>query len=378
MNTPLASTFDTRLLGGLSPAQFLRDYWQKKPLLIRQAVPGFNGLLPRDALLALSARDDVESRFVAHDARDWTLESGPLPSRLLKRSRRSAWTVLVQGLNLLLPQAEALMRRFDFIPYARLDDVMVSYATDGGGVGPHFDNYDVFLLQGSGRRHWQISTQDDLTLIDGAPLKILKHFVPEQAWTLEPGDMLYLPPQCAHNGVAVGECTTYSIGFRTPTAQELSLAFLDYLRDRIDVPGRYADPGLRRQDDPSFIGKAMTRQVASMLKAIRWDEEDVENFLGCYLTEPKAHIFFDPPEAPLSEKRFASKAQRQGVCLDARTQLLHGAQRYFINGEELEPEDGAPWLQALARERRLGGAEIPDAAVSLLHEWYCAGFLHLP
>ena len=199
---------DKTLLGGLSPRIFLRDYWQKKPLLIRAAVPGFNGLLERDELFALARDEDVESRFIAHDASGWQFERGPLPGSLLKRPKSKPWTVLVQGLNLLLPEADALMRRFSFIPYARLDDLMVSYATNGGGVGPHFDSYDVFLLQGTGRRRWQISAQKDLSLLDGAPLRILRNFVPEQEWVLEPGDMLYLPPHYAHDGVAEGECTT--------------------------------------------------------------------------------------------------------------------------------------------------------------------------
>lgn len=369
---------DNTLLGGITPRIFLRDYWQKKPLLIRGAIPGFDGLLPREDLLDLARDEDVESRYIEHDGRNWRLERGPLPASLLRRPRSKPWTVLVQGLNMLLPEADALMRRFSFIPYARLDDVMVSYATDGGGVGPHFDSYDVFLLQGTGRRRWQISEQTDLTLVEGAPLRILQNFVPEQEWVLEPGDMLYLPPQCAHNGVAEGECTTYSIGFRTPSMQELATGFLDFLRDRICMPGMYADPDLALQADPAQLPKAMVDTVEKLLKDIRWSRKDVESFLGGYLSEPKPHVFFDPPDEPLTAKRFASQAARQGVSLDGRTQLLRSGSQFWINGEDVElPEGGEDMLGQLARDRRLDTLPAGAAVTPLLYDWYCDGFLDI-
>lgn len=368
---------DKTLLGGLSPRTFLRDYWQKKPLLIRGAIPGFNGLLPREALLDLARDEDVESRFIAHDGRHWEMERGPLPASLVRRPRTKPWTVLVQGLNMLLPEADALMRRFSFVPYARLDDVMVSYATDGGGVGPHFDSYDVFLLQGTGRRRWQISEQTDFTLVEDAPLRILKNFVPEQEWVLEPGDMLYLPPKCAHNGIAEGECTTYSIGFRTPSMQELASGFLDHLREEIRVPGMYADPDLALQADPAQLPVAMVDKVTAVLEAIRWSRKEVESFLGGYLSEPKPHVFFDPPEEALSAKRFARQVATQGVRLDGRTLLLRSGRQFWINGEPVDvPSGAAELLRELASARRLARIPAHAGALDLLYEWYCDGFLH--
>lgn len=368
---------DKTLLGGLSPRTFLRDYWQKKPLLIRGAIPGFNGLLERDALLALAREESVESRFVSQDGNRWQLERGPLPASLLKRSKSKAWTVLIQGLNMQLPQADALMRRFSFIPYARLDDVMVSYATDGGGVGPHFDSYDVFLLQGTGTRRWRISTQKDLSLVEGAPLRILRNFVPEQEWVLEPGDMLYLPPHCAHDGIAEGECTTYSIGFRTPSVQELGTAFVDYLRDNLCLEGMYADPDLALQSDPAQLPAAMIDRVEQMLTAIRWSRTDVEQFLGGYLTEPKPHIFFDPPDTPVSAKRFAQQARRKGVRLDARTLLLRSGRYFWINGEDVDaPPGAASSLRTLASVRTLAAVPDHEELLELLYGWYCDGYLH--
>lgn len=368
---------DKTLLGGLTPRTFLRDYWQKKPLLIRGALPGFNGLIPRDELLALSRDEDVESRFIEHDGRNWRMERGPLPASLLRRPKTRPWTVLVQGLNMLRPEADTLMRRFSFIPYARLDDVMVSYATDGGGVGPHFDSYDVFLLQGSGRRRWQISEQTDLALVDGAPLRILKNFRPEQEWVLEPGDMLYLPPKCAHNGIAEGECTTYSIGFRTPSMQELVTGFLDHLRDEVCVSGMYADPDLTLQADPAQLPAAMVDKVDALLKTLTWSRKDVEQFLGRYLSEPKPHVFFDAPDHALSAARFAQRAAKYGVRLDGRTLLLRSGAHFWINGEPVDVTPGArAVLRELASARALPAVPADGDTMDLLFEWYCDGFLH--
>ena len=208
------------------------------------------------------ARDDLESRLVQRQGRRWRVRHGPFGPRELQRLPRSGWTLLVQGVNHALPAAQRLLDAFSFIPYARLDDVMVSYAPAGGGVGPHFDNYDVFLLQGEGRRRWRVSRQRDLELVAGAPLRILRRFRPAREWVLDPGDMLYLPPRCAHDGVAMGGgCITYSIGFRAPDAQELGARFLDYLQDRLRLSGIYEDPGLKPQRHPGRLGDDMVRNA---------------------------------------------------------------------------------------------------------------------
>ena len=180
----------TVLLGGLSPAAFMRRYWQKRPLLVRQACPGARPPLTRAELLALAARDEVESRLVARRGTGWTLRHGPMPRSALPPLRQPGWTLLVQGLDLHVSAARALLERFRFVPDARLDDLMLSYATDQGGVGPHLDTYDVFLLQVHGRRRWRIARPGDDSLVEGLPLKILRHFEPEFEWVLEPGDLL--------------------------------------------------------------------------------------------------------------------------------------------------------------------------------------------
>src|SRR5439155_8345072 len=191
---------DSALLGGATPARFLRRCWQKQPLLVRGAIARFEGLLPARALFALAGRDDVESRLVMREHGRWSVRQGPFRRADFQALPRRNWTLLVQGLNMHLDAADALLQRFAFIPFSRLDDVMVSYDAPGGGVGPHCDSYDVFLLQGKGRRRWRIGRQRDLALKPRMPLKILARFRPEQEWVLGPGDMLYLPPAIAHEG----------------------------------------------------------------------------------------------------------------------------------------------------------------------------------
>ncbi len=367
------------LLGELTPAQFLRDYWHKKPLVIRGAIPGFKPLLSKDALFQLAASDDVESRLITLVDDDWSMQHGPLPS--LPKASQKQWTMLVQGVNLHDDNADALLRQFNFIPDARLDDLMISYATDEGGVGPHFDSYDVFLLQAHGKRRWRISAQEDLSLVEGLPLKILQNFEAEEEFVLEPGDMLYLPPHYAHDGVAIGECMTYSIGFRAPAFQELGEAFLQFMADTVDLPGRYADPDLKPNKHPAEISKEMLGSVIEEINKVQFTEDDITIFLGEYLSEPKARTFFDPPEKPLTEARFAASAAKRGVKLSRKTQMLYRDRHVFINGESfgVGRADKAT-LSVLADERRIDGVTIASASEDVkeaLYTWYQDGWLSL-
>jgi 50S ribosomal protein L16 3-hydroxylase len=366
------------LLGGLTVNEFLRDYWQKKPLLVRQAVPGFKGLLNPQQLIELSCLEDAQARLVKQSRDVWQLAHGPFePDAMAKL--RGKWTVLVQGVNNSLPTATELLKPFNFIPHARLDDLMVSYATKGGGVGPHFDPYDVFLLQGLGHRRWQISTQEDRTLIEGAPLRILKNFHVEHEWVLEAGDMLYLPPQCGHNGIAEDDCMTYSIGFRTPTYQELSEQFLVYLQDRIAVSGVYADPDLKTQKYPSEISNEMVQQVAQAIRKVVWDDEDIANFLGSYLSEPKPHIYFNAPAKPLSEARFNLALKKDNVVLDLKSQMLCCKQTVFMNGESYSVGKGSfLTLRELADTRQLPPtSKLTAETTALLYAFYLDGYVKL-
>jgi 50S ribosomal protein L16 3-hydroxylase len=365
------------LLGGLAPAAFLRRHWQKRALLVRQAIPAFRGCLTASELFALAARDDVESRIVLHKQGLWSTIQGPFRKSMFKTLPEKGWTLLVHGVNLRVPAADALLRRFAFIPFARLDDLMVSYATPGGGVGAHFDTYDVFLLQGEGRRRWRVSRQRDLSLRPDRPLKILARFRPTDKWVLDPGDMLYLPPDHAHEGVAVDNCTTYSIGFRAPAAQELGTAFLDWMRDNVTLTGRYADPGLTATDEPARIGERMQAGCVAMLAAVRWDRPTIERFVGCFLTEPKSNVVFDRPARPDTLHVFTRAARRRGLRLDPRTQILYDGRNLYVNGASVAwPRGAGNVLKTLANRRSIAGADLNGAAViGLLHEWYCDGFI---
>jgi len=367
------------LLGGITAAEFLRDYWHKKPLVIRQAIPDFKALLSREELFDLVQRDDVESRLITHEKRHWKMDNGPFEQ--VPPLTQKNWTLLVQGVNLVDDAVDALMRRFDFVPDARLDDLMISYATETGGVGAHFDSYDVFLLQAHGHRRWRISAQTDLTLVDDVPLKILKNFKAEEEFILAPGDMLYLPPQYAHEGVAIDECMTYSIGFRAPSYQELGEAFLESMIETIDLPGRYADSDLKLPKDKAEISNTMLSRVSAELNKVKFTQEDIALFLGEYLSEPKAHIFFDAPEPLLTNTRFVQKAKRNGVKLSLKTQMLHRDNYVFINGTSFEVgHEDLVVLQVLANERILTDEVIASASediIEALHTWYKDGWLTL-
>lgn len=367
-----------RMLGGHTEVSFLRRYWHKEALLVAGALPGVAPLISRDALFALAARDDVQSRLVQHARNRYQQHDGPFRRATLERLPARNWTLLVQGVNLHVEAADALLRRFAFIPYARLDDLMVSYAAPGGGVGPHYDSYDVFLLQASGRRRWRYGRQRDLQLVPDLPLRILAHFTPQHDATLAPGDMLYLPPDYAHDGVAVDECMTYSIGFRAPAWQDLAEAFLDHLRDTLDMPGRYADPDLRTTRTPARIDATMQLRVAKALAAIRWDRDDVARFLGRHLSEPKPDVVFAGARR-ISREQFARRIARAGVRLDRRTQLLYDDARYYLNGDDAPlPRTGRALLRRLADRRALPAAicaTLAPAMVDLLYGWQRLGFL---
>jgi 50S ribosomal protein L16 3-hydroxylase len=355
----------------------MREAWQRKPLLMRAAIPGFVAPVDRDRLFQMARDPRIESRLVDTAGGHWSLRHGPfarLPSR-----RRRGWTVLVQGVNLHDEAAHRLLARFRFVPDARLDDLMVSFATDGGGVGPHVDSYDVFLLQAAGRRRWRISRQRDLRFRDDVPLQLLENFRATQEWELEPGDLLYLPPGIAHEGVAIGDSLTYSIGFRAPTYQELLEPWLADFAENTKIAGRYSDPGIEATSKPGVLPAALASHVHATLSRARPTRADTERFLLRQLTEPKAHIVFERPARPLSLANFSARVRRRGVGLDLRTRLMHSARAVGINGEWVDAAPDTTALQRLANARELSPSEAasaPDELWPLLHDWYRAGWLH--
>jgi 50S ribosomal protein L16 3-hydroxylase len=367
-------------LGKLTVAQFLQRHWQRRPLLVRGAFERFADPLSPREVLELATREEAQSRLVTRRGRRWSLEHGPFAANRFRQLPRRDWTVLVQDTNHFSAAADDLLRCFDFVPHARIDDVMVSYAVPGGGVGPHVDSYDVFLLQGHGRRRWRISRQRDHSFVPGLPLRVLDGFVAEEEWVLEAGDMLYLPPGIAHHGVAESECLTWSIGFRAPSDAETVQGFLDFLRDRLAPVGHFADPGLVPTRHPGEIPAAMLRHAATALRAIRWTPRDVREFAGRQLSEVKAHVFFEPPRPPLGLARFTRAAAGRGIVLDRRTRLLFSGTMFFVNGEAVAVEPGVRALmRALADRRRLEAPlEAPPQFWKHVHAWYSQGFLACP
>jgi 50S ribosomal protein L16 3-hydroxylase len=375
------TTTQRTLLGGRSPREFLARTWQKRPLLVRGAWPQPLEPLSVSDLFALAARADCESRLVVRDGARWRLEHGPFRAAALRRLPARRWTLLVQGLNHFVPAADRLLRAFRFVPYARLDDLMVSYAAPGGGVGPHVDAYDVFLLQGRGRRRWRIARGGDRELDGRAPLAVLRRFRAEREWVLEPGDMLYLPPGVAHEGTALEPCFTYSIGFRAPSAHELAVAFLAFLEDRLAPDERrYADPGLRPARRPAALEAAFVARCTALLDGVRWTREDLAAFLGTYLSEPKPHVRFFPPAHPLGPRAFERAAGRRGLRLAGASGMLFRGGKIYVNGEAVAAAGATRrLLERLADERALRpGTSVTPAASRLLYTWYRAGWLCLP
>ena len=368
------------LLGGLSPVTFMRRHWQKKPLLVRQAVPGVQPPLSRAALFELAGSEDAESRLVLRADGAWQVRPGPVPRRALPPVSRPGWTLLMQGLDLHVPAAHELLAQFRFVPAARLDDLMVSWASPGGGVGPHVDSYDVFLLQVQGRRRWQVGKVKDAALVEGAPLKLLRHFTPTQEWLLEPGDMLYLPPGWGHDGVAEGgDCMTCSIGFRAPAAGQLARELLMRLADDGDdgdddegaAPATplYRDPQQPATATPGALPDGLLQFARAALERQLADPDALARVFGEMLTEPKPQVWFEAgaPRAP------------GAVRLDARSRMLYDARHVFINGEALRAGGrDAGLMRKLADARVLSGADcarLTAPAAELLDAWVAAGWV---
>ncbi|HET6567122.1 MAG TPA: cupin domain-containing protein, partial [Rhodothermales bacterium] len=258
------------LLGGLSPADFLAEYWQKKPLLVRGALPDFESPVSPEDLAGLACEPDVSARLILERGGDypWQLRHGPFDEQDFADLAPTHWTLLVSEVDRWVPEVAALLDRFRFIPSWRIDDVMISYAPAEGGVGAHVDNYDVFLLQAKGQRRWQIGAGpvQEENLVPDIDIRMLRDFEPEEEWLLAPGDLLYLPPRIAHHGVAVGDCMTYSIGFRAPSYQDILTGFLSYLAEQVDPLARYSDPDLKPQLHPGEIGPSALGKVRALLQ----------------------------------------------------------------------------------------------------------------
>ncbi len=278
------------ILADIDASTFLREYWQRKPLLVRGALPDFSSAITAEELAGLSLEPQIESRIVLEDgeASPWQLLRGPFDESVYENLPDTGWTLLVQAVDLWLPEVAEVLKHVDFLPRWRLDDVMISYAPAGGSVGPHFDQYDVFLLQAEGTRRWQIGAACDgeTPLLDGPELSILDGFEASDEWLLEPGDMLYVPPGISHWGVAATDCMTYSIGFRSPSLPDLMADLaLELLKTK--NPPRYRDPALTPAMASDEVHSEFLRQLKAQLASMLDDEDALADWFGRFMTQPK-------------------------------------------------------------------------------------------
>lgn len=329
---------DETLFGGRSRTEFMREYWQKRPLLVRGAFPEFKDPVSPEYLAGLACEGPTESRLVMteDEGKPFAVRYGPFRESDFQRLPETDWTLLVRHVDKLVEAVGALLTPFEFLPRWRIDDVMVSYAVPGGSVGPHRDEYDVFLLQGRGRRRWQIATDPDMPLDrrEDTELDVLASFRPDEEWELEAGDMLYLPPGAAHHGVTLDACLTYSIGFRAPSREALLAGWFEHLMDRVEPGRRFADPDLRPVEHPGKIEKdAVDRARAMLEEVLRLDSEDFRAWFGTHVTSDDSL----PPVEPAEDKVGMERLKRR---LDAGRRLVRNP---LSRVAYVEHGDGA-WL----------------------------------
>lgn len=375
-------------LNNFDTAVFLRDFWQKRPLLIRDPWNSWRNPLSPDELAGLACEDHVESRLITQSSGDWNAEHGPLPEARFDELGKTPWTLLVQAVDHHVPDVAALIAPFRFIPNWRIDDVMVSYASDGGGVGPHFDHYDVFLVQGLGQRRWQIGgiCDDQTALRQHEDLRLLANFEAVEEWILNPGDMLYVPPGIAHNGVAVGtDCMTYSIGFRSPSRKELIGNWCDDLLPQMGDDDRYRDPDLRQQENPGEIPAVAIDRLHAMIMKKLADRAEFARWFGEYSSTPRYPETDWSPEQPIETGHlrsllsgdhplFRNPASRFSfVREDDRSVLL------FVDGESFPCQDEAALLAEMlsARDQLVidPAWRTSDSVIELLAKLYNRGSL---
>ncbi len=373
----------THILGKTSVNDFLKNYWQKKPLLIKNAIPNFVSPITESDLFIIAQNEEAVSRLIEHKQGIWQVKYGPFKKSDLPKKTNIPWTILVQNINHYFPFAESFLNLFKFIPYARLDDLMISYATKKGSVGPHFDSYDVFLFQAQGAREWKISDQKKFTLDKQSSIKIITNFKSKNSWVLKPGDMLYLPPNIGHWGISQSDdCVTYSIGFRAPGTFEIQSKFLDFIQDHLITNENeiYKDPNLTPQKNPAEISSNMTKEMRNIVDRLRWDKSSINHFIGQLLSEPIENSIFETRK-PLSLKAFEKSIVHKTLRLNSKTRMLFIKNNFYINGEFIKIDKKyTSFLKQLANNREislestLNKRDLNALGIVLL-PLYVAGFI---
>jgi 50S ribosomal protein L16 3-hydroxylase len=344
------------ILGKISNDVFLKKYWQKKPLLIRDAIKNFKSPITEKDLFRIAQNENAISRLIEFKRGIWQVKYGPFKKLDLPKKINTPWTILVQNMNHHLPFAESFLNLFKFIPYARLDDLMVSFATKKGSVGPHFDSYDVFLFQAKGEREWKISEQKKFSLDKKSAIKIITNFKVKNTWVLKPGDLLYLPPNVGHWGVSQSDdCLTYSIGFRAPGTFEIQSKFLDFIQDNLitNKNDLYRDPNLNLQKNPAEINSNMIKKIQRIVNQLRWNTNSINNFIGQLLTEPIEGAVFETSKSMTAEV-FIKDLIKKPLKLNPKTRMLFIKNNFFINGELIEADKKSiMYLKQLANGREI-------------------------
>lgn len=359
-----------KTLAGYSVKTFMEEDWHVRPKVFRQAFPNFEPLCDIDTVFEMAADEDIESRLIKQAYGEWTLEHGPFEE--LPDLNQRNWTVLIQGLDLVLPEAHDFLQQFRFIPDARLDDIMLSLASDGGGVGAHYDSYDVFLIQMHGRRNWKIGPLKDKKLIEDAPVKLLKYFEPIEEYVLEPGDMLYLPPNYGHDGQAVGVCSTLSVGFRALNKAELLSNLLRELADRVEEntelsTALFSDPKRGVQQDPSEIPDDLVEFAQTVYSEFKPRKDTIQRCLGVLLSEPKPNVYFENNTEDQSAEEIVSILRDQGIAIAMGTRVLFKDSQCFVNGDVLQIKDPEA-LDLLKQLINSSQMEPDEASKALLNE----------
>lgn len=380
-------------LAGLSVETFLKDYWQKKPLLIRKGLSGVDRLVEPNELAGLALEETVESRIIIeHSPTDWELKHGPFQDTAFQDLPQTHWTLLIQALDHHVPEVADLLDYFNFLPSWRVDDIMASYAAPGGSVGPHYDYYDVFLVQAQGQRHWQIGQQcdDNTPLLPNPDVRILSQFECQQEYTLNPGDILYLPPGVAHHGVAVGNCMTLSVGFRADTEQELLSEYCHFLEQQIDSSRRYQDPELQTQTNPGWISDKAVDRISAILQRQVNDKSSVKHWLGEFLSQTKYLDEPAPPQTLFTEQEIKILLAQPGhFRRDEASRFLytgdaHRPSQFFVNGTRVPFGDTArPLILHLCEQRQYPSSQLTQLTQTpeehqLLAHLLNIGALYLP
>jgi len=379
------------MFGGITSAEFLRDYWQKKPLVIRQAFPDFESPVSADELAGLACEETVESRIVIEDdaGKSWRVHNGPFSEERFSKLPEQNWTLLVQGLDHWVPDVADLLEHFRFVPNWRLDDIMASYAPQGGSVGPHYDQYDVFLLQAQGNRRWTFGGEcgSESPCLEGTPLRILSEWQGEETVVLEPGDMLYLPPGIGHHGIAEEHCITLSVGFRAPTVDDLLTGFTDFLCNQPDATEHLNDPDLAVQDNPGTIAPVVIDRLEALIQEKIGNRRKLSLWFGQFATAPKSVETVVPADEPAASEDLQAAIQageqvrwNEGSRfafheLDTETALFVDGEQYLLRGDA---RPFAPLLCAGARvnPRTLAAFAEDEAILGLLTNLYNQGSIY--